>query len=126
MEDNNKIEKSPIIQRFLLTTESEYETAERYYSLLSTINNLQLTQREVQLVAFTAIKGNISYASNKEEFCKKYDSTFATIGNLMSKLRKRGVFVKDQDKIKVNPIIVLDFKRNIILDVNVKNQRKNN
>jgi hypothetical protein len=100
--------------------EDNYAMAEKYYSVLSTINNLKLTQREVQLVAFTAIRGNISYSSIREDFCKKYNSTSPTINNIISKLKRIGVFVKDGSKIKVNPVIILNFSNDITLEVKME------
>jgi uncharacterized protein YkwD len=78
-----------------------------------------LTERELQLTAFTAVKGNISYSNNREEFCKKYKSSAPTINNMISKLKKIGVLVKDGSKVKVNPMITLNFENNIVLQVNV-------
>jgi hypothetical protein len=115
-----KTEKKIIVQKFLRKVEDNYAMAEKYYSVLSTINNLKLTQREVQLVAFTAIRGNISYSSIREDFCKKYNSTSPTINNIISKLKKIGVFVKDGSKIKVNPVIILNFSNDITLEVKME------
>jgi hypothetical protein len=109
-----------IIQTLFRKVNDEYEMAERYYSLLSTINNLKLTQRELQLVAFTAIRGNISYSTIREDFCTKYNTSSATINNMISKLKKVKVLVKDGSKIKVNPVIILDFKQPIKLEVKME------
>ena len=87
------------------------------FSLISIINNLKLTQREIQLVAFTSIKGNISYANNMKEFCEKYKSTSHTIYNIISKLKKIGVLIKDGTKIKTNPAICLSFNNDITLEI---------
>jgi hypothetical protein len=115
-----KTEKKIIVQKFLRKIEDNYAMAEKYYSVLSTINNLKLTQREIQLVAFTAIRGNISYSSIREDFCKKYNSTSPTINNIISKLKRIGVFVKDGSKIKVNPVIILNFSNDITLEVKME------
>jgi hypothetical protein len=115
-----KTEKKIIVQKFLRKVEDNYAMAEKYYSVLSTINNLKLTQRDVQLVAFTAIRGNISYSSIREDFCKKYNSTSPTINNIISKLKRIGVFVKDGSKIKVNPVIILNFSNDITLEVKME------
>lgn len=112
--------KKIIVQKFLRKVEDNYAMAEKYYSVLSTINNLKLTQREVQLVAFTAIRGNISYSSIREDFCKKYNSTSPTINNIISKLKRIGVFVKDGSKIKVNPVIILNFSNNVTLEIKME------
>lgn len=97
------------------TVEDNYSLAEKYYSILSAINNLKLTQREIQVIAFTAVRGNMSYASIREEFCTKYNTTSPTVNNIISKLKKIGVLVKDKGKIKVNPVMLLDFNANIVL-----------
>ena len=115
-----EIKKKVIVQRLKRTMDSTYAMAEKYYSVLSTVNNLNLTQREIQLVAFTAIHGNISYSSIREEFCNKYNSTSPTINNIISKLKKVGVLVKDGTKVKVNPLIILPFTEHITLEIKLE------
>lgn len=106
-----------VVQRLKKKIDSEMELATKYYSILSAINNLHLTEREIQLISFTAIKGNITYANVREEFCKTYNSTSPTINNIISKLKKIGVFIKENGKVKVNPVIVIDFKKDLTLDI---------
>ena len=106
-----------IVQRLKKDVMNEMELAKKYYSILSAINNLHLTEREIQLISFTAIKGNITYANVREEFCKTYNSTSPTIINIISKLKKIGIFVKENGKVKINPVIVIDFKKDLTLDI---------
>ena len=108
-----------ILQKLSFKDEDNYVLAEKYYSVLSALNNLRLTQREVQLMAFTAVRGNMSYANVKEEFCKKYESSSPTISNIVSKLKKMGIFIKEGGKIKVVPMIQLNFALNIKLEINL-------
>lgn len=91
--------------------------AERYYTLLSAVNDLKLTQREIQLLGFTAVKGNISYGSIREEFCKKHGTSNASINNIISRLKRMGVLVKDGSKVKVNPRILLNFENDVVLEI---------
>jgi hypothetical protein len=105
------------LQRLKKTIDSDVELAQKYYSVLSVINGLGLTEREIQLIAFTAIKGNITYANVREEFCKRYNSTSPSINNIISKLKKVGIFVKENGKVKINPVIVLDFKKDLVLEI---------
>lgn len=111
--------ETKILQKIKNQSPDSFSLAEKYYSILSAINNLKLTQREIQLIAFTAIKGNISYANIRKEFCERYNSTSPTINNLISKLKKINVLVKDGTKVKVNPIIILDFNKDITLQINL-------
>lgn len=106
-----------IVQKLRKTSEDKYQLAERYYGLLSSLNSLALTKREIQLVAYTAINGNISYPHIKDEFCKKYDTSIQTIYNIVSKLMKLKVFVKGNGNIKINPAIVLDFDNDVKLEI---------
>jgi len=106
-----------IVQRLKKDVSTDMQLAEKYYNILSVINNIHLTEREIQLIAFTAIKGNITYANVREEFCKTYNSTSASINNIISKLKKIGIFIKENGKVKVNPIITIDFTKDLTLDI---------
>ena len=106
-----------VIQKLKREERDAFSIAEKYYSLLSVVNNLKLTTREIQLVAFTAIRGNMSYASIRKDFCSLYGTTNASINNIISRLKRMGVLVKDGTKIKVNPIILLNFENPIVLEI---------
>lgn len=114
-----KPKSTPIVQRLKKSVKDDIALAEKYYRILSSVNDLKLTNREVQLIAFAAIKGNISYANIRQEFCTIYDSTSPAINNIISKLKKMGVFVKDGTKVKVNPLILLNFEKDIILQISL-------
>lgn len=114
------MEKKTTVQKFNRKENTLFNVAKRYYSILSAINELDLTEREIQLVAFTAIKGNISYSSNKEEFCKLYNSSSPTINNIISKLKKKQIFIKDIGKIKVNPLILLPFENDLVIQTKIE------
>ena len=109
--------KIVIIQRLKKDVYTDIQLAEKYYSILSAINSLNLTEREIQLISFTAIKGNITFANVREEFCKTYNSTSPSINNIISKLKKVGIFIKENGKVKVNPAIVVDFKKDLTLEI---------
>lgn len=108
-----------IVQKLKKIEPDSFLLAEKYYSILSVLNDLKLTQRETQLIAFTAIKGNISYKHLREEFCEKYNTTSPTINNIISKLKKMHVLVKDKTKVKVNPIIILNFNNELKLEIDL-------
>jgi hypothetical protein len=112
-------EKKTLLQKIKLIDTDSLVIAHKYYSLLSAIGNSPLTEREIQLVAFTAIKGNISYSSNREEFCTLYKSSSPTINNMISKLKKVGILIKESGKIKVAPKYLLDFNNNIVLQISL-------
>jgi len=106
-----------ILQKLRRKEDNDLLIAEKYYTILSAVNNLHLTNREIQLIAFTTVKGNISYSNIRQEFCDIYKTTSPTINNIISKLKKIKVLVKDGTKVKVNNMIVLDFAKDITLEI---------
>lgn len=110
--------KTMTVQKLAKTSEDPIALAQRYYGLISSLNNLQLTEREIQLIAFSAFKGSVSLATVKKAFCDRYNSSFATVNNMVSKLRKQGIFTKDKhNNMVVSPILVLDFSKPIVLQI---------
>lgn len=113
-------ERKIIVQKIKTSEKDSLSLAYKYYNLLSAISNTTLTEREIQLIAFTAIKGNISYSSYKEEFCTLYKSSPPTINNIISKLKKIGLLIKDSGKIKVNPSFLIDFNKDLVIQINLQ------
>jgi DNA-binding MarR family transcriptional regulator len=109
--------KNVVLQKLRKQEGDNILLAERYYTLLSAVNDLKLTQREIQLLAFAAVRGNISYANIRKDFCERYGTTNASINNIISRLKKIGVLVKDGTKVKVNSQIVLNFDNDITLEI---------
>ena len=93
------------------------EIAYCYYSLISSVNQLGLRKKEIQLLTFTAIRGGITNPAAKKDFCEKYDSCFGTINNIIGRLTKLGIFVKKGNKISIAPALSLDFNKNIVIQL---------
>jgi DNA-binding MarR family transcriptional regulator len=104
-----------IVQRLKKELDNDTSVSYRYYSVLSALNDLELTEREVQLMSFIAVSGSISIPSNREKFCSTYQTTGATVNNMVSKLKKRNLLLK----IVVNPLISLDFSSDISLEIKI-------
>jgi len=115
------MENKTIVQRLKRSDKDLLSKAQRYYSILSAVNDLKLTDREIQLIAFTAVRGNISYSNYREEFCSLYNSSSPTINNIISKLKRQLILVKDASKVKVDPRLLVDFNKDIVLQVILKN-----
>lgn len=98
------------------------EKAIKYYAIMSIWSNLELTEREVQLLAYTAIRGTISSISSKEEFSRLFHSSPATINNMISRLFPMGLLIKAHGKYKVNEQINLDFSKNLVIGFKLFNK----
>ena len=106
-----------VLQKLRKLEKDDILLAERYYTILSAVNDLKLTQREIQLLAFAGVRGNISYANIRKDFCEKYGTTNASINNIISRLKKIKALVKDGTKVKVNPQILLNFENDVTLEI---------
>lgn len=113
-----------IVQRMKRSERDVYKRAQKYYMIVSAVNELNLTEREIQLVAFTAVRGNISYSNNRQEFCELYKSSPPTINNIISKLKRIGLFIKEGTKVKVNPVITLDFEKDVTLEIKIVKEKE--
>ena len=105
-------------QRIAKTYSSEFEVAKKYYTIVFGLNDIHLTKHELNLVAFSAVNGTISTPPIKEQFCKEFNISSASIYNIIGKLKKLDILIKDKDnKIRVNPIILPNFglHSNIVL-----------
>lgn len=112
-----------IVKKLNKKEDSKLNLYIRYYNVLSVMDNWNLSEREVQLMAFAAVKGNITYADIKEEFCKLFKSSNPTINNIVSKLgekNKRFLFVKDGDKVKINPKLLLGEDKELGIVITLK------
>lgn len=86
-----------------------------WFTFITTINDIKLTQRELQLMAFINSRGTISSTSAKEEFCKLFDSSPATVSNMVSKLMSLKLLVKEKSKTKINQSLRVDFDKDFIV-----------
>lgn len=108
-----------IVQKLKKELQNDTDVSYRYYSVLSALNDLELTEREIQLMSFIAVSGSISVPSNREKFCQTYETTGATVNNMVSKLKKRNLLLKKDGKIIVNNLISLDFSNSITLEIKI-------
>ena len=90
-----------------------------YYTFITNINNIKLSKREIQLLAYVNHRGTISSASAREEFCNMFDSSEGTISNMISKLSKHKLLVKEKNKTKLNASLRMNFDKKIVLKVHL-------
>jgi len=114
-----------IVQKLNKKTKDKFALAHKYYQILSVLNDLKLAEGEIQLVAFSAIKGNIAEPSLREEYCETYSTTPATINNIVYRLKKKDIFRKEDKMIFVNPELTqVNFEEDLALVISLTIPRK--
>tara|TARA_R110000868_G_scaffold14426_3_gene67142 strand:- start:8466 stop:8813 length:348 start_codon:yes stop_codon:yes gene_type:complete len=113
-----------IVQKIRRQEPSTFDVAYKYYATLFAINGISLTEREIQLIAFIGVNGSISYKHVKEEFCKEFKTSIATINNMVSKLKTGEILIKEDGKIKLPHNIALDFNKDIVLQITLSHGKQ--
>ena len=108
------------VQKIKVQCDDTVDKVIKYYTVLFTLDNLILTRSEIELLAFTAVRGNISSPTAKEEFCNRFGVKLNYIESMKSKLLKRNFLIKKDKKHKVNPKLLLDFSKGLTLQLDFK------
>jgi len=115
-----------LVQQINKTPKNNFDLAYKYFSILSALNDLGLVKRDLQLLSY-AVSLEKDISDIKTDFIKEYDTSLATIGNVISKLYKLRVLVKDKRVVKINPAIGLDFNNDFMLVIKfIHNKEEDN
>lgn len=93
--------------------DNDLELAVKWYSIISILNNFKWSPLQVKLMAFTAVKGDISSGGRKEAFCTFASSVKTSVANTISDMYQAGFLVKNKRRITVNPQLLLNFEGDI-------------
>ena len=102
-----------IVQRLRVKKLTPLVKAEKYFQMISIVNDLTLTERDVQFVAFLAVEKEIQ----KKVFCEKYGTSMATVGNIIHKLKKLQILRKENGKLLIHSSLSLDFNNDVTLNI---------
>lgn len=105
------------------------EIASIYYKLIGALYNIHLTDMELGVMMYTSIYGTISTPPAREEFIKEYNSSKASLHNIISRLQKRKLLIKDEfNKIRIRPELCLltddSYQFKIILSIKKEEDEK--
>lgn len=101
--------------------DNEFLIARMYYKIQFELNNHHLSLLELNLITYTALRGFITTVASKKEFIEKFKTTPGTVNNIVSKLKRKGILIKEKGKVKVNPFLVEDFSNGVVMVINLKN-----
>ena len=86
--------------------------AKMYFTMLSIFNNLELQNSEINLLVHLSMREGVVSGTFKKSFIEKYKSSMPMVNNAVSRLKKKQLLMKVEDKIILRPSINLDFKNN--------------
>ena len=95
------------------------DVAKLYFGILSAINNLRLTDREINVLAYIANVG-LDSKEKRKLFCDENDTTLPTIYNVVSKLKKMGMVTKTKSGTKLIAVFDFDYKKDVQLQIELR------
>lgn len=108
-------DKQVIVKTIKKSFSNKIKAGITWFRFIAAINDIKLTQRELELLSFINYRGTISSIQSKEEFCKIFESSSATISNMIGPLIRKKLLIKDKSKIKVNPSLKVDFSHDFVV-----------
>lgn len=103
-----------MVQKIRKKYKTAREKAVTYLTLLNMLNGGKLRKMEIDLLAHIATGGTIN------EFIKVAKSSQASVGNMRSRLLRGGWLIKQEDFLRVNPAIELNFEDKISLQISLE------
>lgn len=108
------------VQKLSNRPKDPYALAQKYYQIISVLNDLKLSEGQIQLVSFAAIHGNISEPEIRSQYCKLYKTTPATINNIVDRMKKKKVILKENKVLFVNPsLTAVPFDKSLALVISL-------
>lgn len=114
-----------IVQTLRKELPSDIQKAIKYFQLLSVLNSIKLTNKEIELLGFTCVRGTINQPAGRKEFVEMFDSSLPSLANSKADLIRRGWLVKIEGKCRVNPSLQLDFTKDIVLQIKLSTNEGN-
>ena len=110
MENSQKIRK---------IYKDKLKTAVVYYSLLSVLNDLLLTPKQIELVAHISLNGGVF---DRDEYVKEFNTTHKRLENISGPLKKKGI-ISGIISFTLHPALnKLDFSIPLTLNISLEHE----
>ena len=86
---------------------SQHKVLKFYYSLLFELNDISLRPKELDFLTYLAQRASHPTLHIRQEFAKEFQSSPAAINNMVSRLYKKKLLIKEGTWTRINPSIRL-------------------
>lgn len=97
--------------------EDKYKIAQSYFRVILGVLGEDFSPKELELLSFIAVRGNILTTTSRKDFIDMYKTTQATINNTLGRLKKRGFVLKENGRTFVNPKIFSGLNKEISINI---------
>lgn len=99
--------------------EDRYKLVEAYYKVLLKLNNVDITEQQVKVLAMAGVYGDISTVRSRNGIREYLKISIHSLNNAVSKLTRKKLLVKG-DRTRVIPALQMDFSKDLQLIINLK------
>ena len=109
------MERQTIVKTIKKSFTNKIKAGITWFKFIAAINDIKLTKRELELLSFINLRGTISSLQAKEEFVKIFESSSATVSNMIGPLMDKKLLVKEKSKVRINPSLRVDFSHDFVV-----------
>ena len=102
----------------------DYKMAQSYFRVILGVLGQDLTPKELEILSFIAVRGNILTTKARYDFKDLYGTTQSTINNTLVRLKKRKLLVKREGKIFINPELFSKMEDTMTINITLNAGRK--
>lgn len=102
----------------------DVDLAVKFYNIISVLNDFKWSLMECRIMAYTAMKGDISSGGRVKSFCNVFKTTAGSLSNSVSVLFKQRFLIKLDGKTKVNDGLYFNVNTDIIFQLKMLHVRK--
>ena len=117
-----------ILQKIRKSEPDPYKKSLMYFRVLFGVNDIHLSKREMEVISFAAVRGNVSSAGAQLELMERFGLTANAKHCIVSALKKKGFLMKGRDgKIRLVPsLLTIDFSNDLFLQIAIDSKTKDN
>lgn len=100
-----------------------FELIKKYFGILSILNDLDLSERPIELVSYTLLYGYPINRENKAEYQKMFKCSEQTINSSMKVLLNANILVKKDGSVFINPALKISLVEDLVLYITLENDQ---
>lgn len=99
-----------------------------YYEIVAILYRLPITKKEILFLAYLGYKGNTYNAKIRDSFVKEHKMSQASIYNMILKLKKYKLLIKENKKTSINRSLIVPAdnltKMNFNISLSIENEHQ--
>lgn len=95
---------------------------DKWFSIIACLNDINLTNRELELIGWIALNGFPKTREQKELYFQQYKRSEPTLYNLVRDIKKKGFLIKKDDNILLHPALKLNTEEPLNLNIIIEHE----